>query len=166
MGQYWVVANLDKKEFIHPHKLASGLKMWEQIANHPGAPEALFLLLTSHPKVRGGGDCEKNEYIGRWIGDRVVVVGDYAEETDLEWDDIPADLIYRCCCDSKDSFDEIVHNLQTDDSEEIIKLGQRMEKIGVFTDISEHMCKILENELDGKFVGIGNGWRVFKKNEM
>ena len=36
MGQYWIPVNLDKKEFIEPHKLASGLKLWEQMANFPG----------------------------------------------------------------------------------------------------------------------------------
>ena len=32
MGQYWVVVNLDKHEFVMPHRLGSGLKLWEQLA--------------------------------------------------------------------------------------------------------------------------------------
>lgn len=84
MGQYWIVVNLDKKEFIHPHKLGSGLKLWEQIANHPGTGTALIILLANMPERRGGGDLEENEIVGRWAGDRVILVGDYAEDGDLE----------------------------------------------------------------------------------
>ena len=36
MGQYWLPVNLDKREFVNPHKLGAGLKLWEQLANHPG----------------------------------------------------------------------------------------------------------------------------------
>jgi len=29
MGQYFLILNLDKKEYLHPHKLGSGYKLWE-----------------------------------------------------------------------------------------------------------------------------------------
>ena len=32
MGQYWKAVNLDKREFVHPHRLGCGLKLWEQLA--------------------------------------------------------------------------------------------------------------------------------------
>ena len=35
VGQYHLVVNLSRKEFLDPHKLGCGLKAWEQIAN-PG----------------------------------------------------------------------------------------------------------------------------------
>lgn len=95
MGQYHVVVNLDKKEFIDPHKLGDGLKLFEQINSHGGTMAALFALLACS-NGRGGGDIpdgidyrldEKkvktvevvtdpeyhrlaSEYIGRWAGGR------------------------------------------------------------------------------------------------
>jgi len=89
MGQYWKVINIDKREFIHPHKLGSGLKLWEIIANNnPGVGAALVILCAAHREARGGGDLGmtsevSKRTIGRWAGDRVVVVGDYAEDADL-----------------------------------------------------------------------------------
>ena len=102
MGQYWMCINLDKKEFIDPHKLGSGLKLWEQIANHPGVGTALIILTAAMPEPRGGGDFDLDnnwhgpertlpehsitpgpmpeEYptvakrtIGRWAGDRIAL---------------------------------------------------------------------------------------------
>ena len=76
MSQYWIPINIDKKEFIHPHKLGSGMRLWEQIANHPGTGSGLILLLAA------GGDLEwddDQQVIGRWAGDRIALVGEYAE---------------------------------------------------------------------------------------
>lgn len=56
MGQYWKVVNLTKNEFITPHKLGCGLKLWEQLANHPGTGAALIILCAAMPEARGGGD--------------------------------------------------------------------------------------------------------------
>ena len=77
MGQYFLIVNLDKKEFIHPHKLGSGLKLWEICASN--ACRVLPFLLRKSNET-GGGDIQK-EYknAGRWAGDRIVVVGDYDE---------------------------------------------------------------------------------------
>lgn len=82
MGQYHVIVNLDKKEVVYPHALGCGLKLWEQIANHPSTGEALIILLACS-NGRGGGDFADDPMIGRWAGDRIAVVGDYAEDTDL-----------------------------------------------------------------------------------
>jgi len=65
MGQYWVVVNLDKKEFINPSKLGTGLKLWEQLATHPGTGAALIVLLAAEREPRGGGDFDIDE---NWHG--------------------------------------------------------------------------------------------------
>lgn len=101
MGQYWKVCNLDKKEFLDPHKLGSGLKLWEQVAANPGTGTALVILCAAMPEARGGGDLDlddnwhgpervfprdnvkpgpmptgyqaiTHEVIGRWAGDRIA----------------------------------------------------------------------------------------------
>ena len=80
MGQYFYIVNLDKREFLHPHKLASGLKIWEICAN-------------AHPlRVLG--------YLlhDRWYGDKICIVGDYNSNG-----------LYEECAESyKDISDEII----------------------------------------------------------
>lgn len=151
MGQYWFPVNISKKEFVHPHKLASGLKLWEQLANHPGSGAALIVLCAAMPKPRGGGDfdLERNWHgpertsehhttpgpmpdnypeiakrtIGRWAGDRIALIGDYAQDGDLPDATVPASTIYGLC------------------------------SAGKWTDVSDDVCRVIEHELNGQFVG-------------
>jgi len=97
MGQYHVTVNLDKKEFLMPHKLGVGLKLLEQLHSSESIQEALFILLACS-NGRGGGDLhdDQNHMIGRWAGDRIAVVGDYAELSDLPMM-FGADTIYQLC---------------------------------------------------------------------
>lgn len=77
MGQYFAIVNLDKKEYVHPHNLDHGAKLWEICANNLGG---LLLFLLRKSNETGGGDVddpEQYEMAGRWAGDRVVVIGDY-----------------------------------------------------------------------------------------
>ena len=149
MGQYHYPVNLDKKEFINPHKLGAGLKLWEQIANNPGVGAALIILLAAS-NGRGGGDFDVTQNwhgpertnmtrsgpmpcdyptiarrtIGRWVGDRVALIGDYCEFRDIPGDTDPADF-----------------------------WNNKHE----YTDISEDVVDVLEHELQGRFEG--DGWR-------
>ena len=81
MGQYYKVYNLDRKEFIHPHRINCGLKLVEQMGFSGSTADALFLLL-ANSNGRGGGDVNDHPMIGRWAGDRIVVQGDYSEVND------------------------------------------------------------------------------------
>lgn len=92
MGQYWKAVNLDKKEFIHPHGLGSGLKLWEIIAQgEAGVGVALCVLLADMPERRGHGDLYINPYVGRWVGDRVALIGEYSKEGDKTYGFYPDD---------------------------------------------------------------------------
>lgn len=162
MGQYWKPVNLDKHEFINPHKLGSGLKLWEQIANHPGTGAALIILTAAMPEARGGGDfdLERNWHgperkfpehnmspgpmpegyqaiaartIGRWAGDRIALVGDYAEDSDLPAQ-FQASTIY----------------------------GQCNEDSNGYRDITDDVAAVIEHELQGKYEG--DGWRQWKES--
>lgn len=97
MGQYWKPVNIDKREFIHPHRLGEGLKLWEIVANTTTV-RALAVLLAAMPQRRGGGDIAEGEIVGRWAGDRVALVGDYAERGDIPSSPIPAPLLYALTC--------------------------------------------------------------------
>jgi len=81
MGQYHKLYNLDKKEYIHAHRIDNGLKLMEQCGFEKSTATALWLLV-ANSNGRGGGDARKNPLIGRWAGNRILVQGDYAEEGD------------------------------------------------------------------------------------
>jgi hypothetical protein len=144
MGQYHRVVNLDKKEFLDPHQLAAGLKLWEQIANHPGTGPALLVLLAVS-NGRGGGDLRADDpegMIGRWGGDRIAVIGDYAKAHDLDPGHY-AEQIYDACTPEEERDDE-------------------EPSCGWYRDITPYVAKILESELGGTFVG--EGWKDWKEN--
>lgn len=132
MGQYHYPVNLDKKQFVHPHRMGTGLKLWEQLANSPGTAGALVVLLASGSNGAGGGDLEEAAIVGTWCGDRIAFVGDYDEGSVYLVDGKPLTgaKIYEACSE------------------------------GAWTDVSDDVCEVLENELNGEFEG--SGWRTFK----
>lgn len=69
MGQYFILANLDKKEYLSSHMMGSGSKEIEICANYGLANVAMFMMAM--------GDTDGGAVRGRWAGDRVVLVGDY-----------------------------------------------------------------------------------------
>lgn len=86
MGQYHAIYNLDKKEYVYPHDIGLGAKQWEHTGNVASLSDVLYILTTCSP-MRGGGDFiderPDGNFIGRWVGDRCVVIGDYAEQGDI-----------------------------------------------------------------------------------
>ena len=81
MGQYHKLYNIDRKEYVHAHRIGCGLKLLEQIGDVQTTATAAFLLV-ANSNDRGSGDAPPHPYIGRWAGDRIVVQGDYAEAGD------------------------------------------------------------------------------------
>lgn len=129
MGQYWYPVNLDKKEYVDPHKLGSGLKLGEQLSARPGTGSALVILCAAMPGPRGGGDLDlalAARTIGRWAGDRIALVGDYAEDGDLPAEFMASTIYERC-------------------------------QEGAYTDISADVARVIEHEMRGRFVG--DGWK-------
>ncbi len=84
MGQYHHLVNVDKKEVVNPHGLGLGLKQYEHTAVNSGGSlaDALYILMMTSP-ARGGGDFPQTDISGRWTGDRVLVLGDYTEDSDV-----------------------------------------------------------------------------------
>lgn len=79
MGQYYYVVNIDKKQYLHPHRFGDGLKLLEFGCSAMGTLTGLAVLLASG-NGRGGGDLRSNDpIVGSWAGDRIVVAGDYAD---------------------------------------------------------------------------------------
>lgn len=166
MGQYWIPINLDKKEFVDPHKLGCGLKLWEQLANHPGTGAALVLLCAAQREPRGGGDLanDTQNVIGRWAGDRIALVGDYAEDSDLAPEHKASTLYAKCRAETT-----IVYNDKPKGAAYQMGHGEhngkyahyKVTKKAEYKDISAQVCKVLEKELGGKFSG--DGWRTFTR---
>ena|SRR5215831_10705558 len=78
MGETYIVANLDQKEFINPQHLGDGGKLWEfAFRDHGSTNIALALLLAKRPKLAGGDAF--NGRAGSWCGNRIVIVGLYDE---------------------------------------------------------------------------------------
>ena len=69
MGQYYFIINVDKKQYLHAHKYDNGLKLmeWSWVGNRLSNKMAHLMKKT-------------------WKGDRVYVVGDYADLEDYEGD--------------------------------------------------------------------------------
>ena len=82
MGQYHMLVNIDKKEYVDPWGFDGLAKAQEELHNKI-TPAGLFFLMVC-PAARGVGDFDEGEYAGRWHGDRVVVLGDYFEADDFE----------------------------------------------------------------------------------
>lgn len=116
MGQYHKTVNLDKKQFLNPHKLGDGLKLLEQCGWSPGGTNDALHLLLACTSGRGGGDFQsKSTWVGAWAGDRIAVVGDYAEKGDLA--DFDATEVYEGCCEGggyEDITDEIIPILEAE----------------------------------------------------
>ena len=82
MGQYHKLFNLDKKQFVHARRIGNGLKLMEQCGFEKSTASALWLLLAAS-NGRGGGDAKPHPLIGTWAGDRIAVIGDYANTDDI-----------------------------------------------------------------------------------
>jgi hypothetical protein len=106
MGQYHYVVNADKRQFLMPHRLGDGLKLME-FGNSAGGVMTGLAILLAVSNGRGGGDLRfESEVIGSWGGDRIAIVGDYAEDTDLptSFDPQPS-TIYRRCLEAGETVD-------------------------------------------------------------
>jgi hypothetical protein len=81
MGQYYKAVNLDKKELLHPHEMTDGFKLLEFGCG--GLTMTGLAVLLACSNGRGGGDLHStNKIIGSWAGDRIAIIGDYAEPKD------------------------------------------------------------------------------------
>jgi len=174
MDQYWLVVNLDKKEFIHPHKLGTAMTLRAQLLRYPSTGTALIVLLAAEREARGSGDFDINDdiakrTIGRWAGDRIAIIGNHVKDSDLqnspipaskildkcrnrghiEYNDNPEGALYRCEVKKDPNYGKYAHWVIDEPAE--------------FRDITDDVCHVIEHELSGKFMG--KEWRYFKKDE-
>jgi len=168
MGQYYKLANLTKREYINPHALGAGLKLIEQVGTYPSVGSALLVLLACS-NGRGGGDLTESPIIGNWAGDRLALVGDYAEDSDLEKRDRGGVIFYLC--NPPEAIEKQIAHLRgiVEKSKDSAAAARYLEKIEAlenlepYRDISAEVATILESTLGFKYTG--EGWRHIEYND-
>jgi len=72
MGQYFLICNLDKREFMQPYWFGHGLKLADIARAHEGMMAGVAVLIAlSGTSMHTGGPI-----YGRWAGDRLALLGD------------------------------------------------------------------------------------------
>ncbi len=108
MGQYHIVLNLTRKEFLYPHKFGDGLKLLEFGMSRSGTMTGLAVLLAGS-NGRGGGDLDPapglGPVVGRWAGDTIAIVGDYYENGDVRG--VDDEELYHKARDERDGWIDI-----------------------------------------------------------
>jgi hypothetical protein len=78
MGQYFVIVNVDKREFLDPGYFGHGFKLGDLVRGGPtGALTGLTYLLALSGSIAGADLHEHDPMFGRWAGDRIAIVGEY-----------------------------------------------------------------------------------------
>ncbi len=89
MGQYFVIVNVDRREFLDPGYFDHGSKLGDLVRGGlTGALTGLTYLLALSGSIAGGELHETDPMFGRWAGQRIAIVGDYYGGTvgDLAWE--------------------------------------------------------------------------------
>jgi hypothetical protein len=177
MGQYWKVVNFSKREYILPWTLGAGLKLNEQLAEHPGTGAALLVLCAAMPEPRGGGDFDIKQNwhglnrqmsqegisgptppgyaevarrtIGRWAGDRIALVGDDALRSAMP-PEYNADVVYFLC-NSVRGVQEKIQQLLNHAHEIVTLSSDQYEVCKSKADTREELfrqAKLLDGELE------------------
>jgi hypothetical protein len=119
MGQYHIPVCPDRAEAFMPHDIGCGLKAGEQLFTRPGTCAALVALVSA----RGGNapaDLSQSPLVGRWAGKRVLIQGDYAEDSDLPgWNGPPLSTLYSALHNPADEMPEPGRLIYADISDEV-----------------------------------------------
>jgi hypothetical protein len=161
MGQYHKLVSITSQQFVHPHKLGAGLKLWEQI--HSETIGAAILSLLACSNGRGGGDLEEDPIIGSWAGDRIALIGDYAEKGDIKG--LDAALIYDLCSEPEKVADQLKYireEIKKSPGDKVrlqksLRHWTAISKMKLYTDISDRILPVVEKVMDVKISG--TGWR-------
>jgi len=158
MGQYHKPVNITAREYLLPHQIGCGLKACESIGG--GIPAALAALLSYRPGNMPG-DLGHHPMIGRWAGHRLLVVGDYAENSDIRgFDGPPLSKLYRLCEDAPD--EEYHRRGNREDwrkqyAKELRRWNAKVRsKNPPFANITKQIWGVVENGMSVRFCG--DGW--------
>ena len=108
MGQYHLIINLCRREFLDPNRFDNGAKLLEFAGEAYGVLAGLAILLAAC-NGRGGGDLfgapdrqhpygaplDGHPIIGRWAGDAIAIVGDYHQPDDVPGHVLPGGFYHK-----------------------------------------------------------------------
>jgi hypothetical protein len=131
MGQYYLIVNLDKRQFLHPHRCGDGLHLLDIAPSGTGTLTALAILLAD-----GNGRCfgdvrSPNPVIGSWAGDRIVIAGEYAD--DGKFTDDPARNLYHLARDEYEDVSRLALRAMADDPSLAEAMKRSMSWAGGYT---------------------------------
>lgn len=125
MGQYFLIVNVTKKEYVHPHNFGNGLKLGEQSTSIN-----IFNMLMIDKKPTEIFSIFMNKYdrylfyvfpsnlLGSWKDDEIVFAGDYSEKNE-----------YFKMCTENDEKDE------NDKNNEFLNKNSYFNIINYFVDV-------------------------------
>lgn len=117
MGQYYVVANITKQEYLEPHDFGDGVKLMEFASSSRGTLRGLAVLLASGNGLGGGDLRSSHPLVGSWAGDRIVIAGDYDPRTDYVDGVTDGSNLYAVCTDRFTNISDEVTRLLLDAGE-------------------------------------------------
>jgi hypothetical protein len=121
-----------------------GLKEGEMGFSRPSPVNAMVALVCA----RGGNmpaDCSQSPLVGRWAGKRVLVQGDYAEDTDIpNWDGPPLSRLYGAMIPAEERKPFTKADYPNATAAEIRKWNEEQARTPVYADISREARDFLE----------------------
>lgn len=72
MGQYFIIVNKSKREYLDPDVFDEGSKLAEFGSDSNGVMKALAFLLADNTDIPW-----QHKLLGKWSGDNIVIAGDY-----------------------------------------------------------------------------------------
>jgi len=115
MGQHFYAVNLDRQEYLRPHAFGDGAKFMEFTSGGYGMMMGLALLMSEGLDNGSGGLEAEHPMFGCWAGDRITIVGDYAnsglyQKAAEEYEDISVSVMRAMARDYeiRKSFEETV----------------------------------------------------------
>lgn len=141
MGQYYKIVNLDKLEYLDPHRFGDGLKLLEFGSSGCGTMNALAILLADG-NGRWGGDLDSEKpIVGSWAGDRIVVAGDYADKGKWEIEG-PGQTLYGLVAKKGKDVSKSVIAAMMDDS----YLKRSLQESGIVSPNGEKIAETFEEQ--------------------
>lgn len=147
---------------MHPHALGDGLNLVEQAGSSRGGIGSALILLLAASNGYGGGDlcaADPNGVVGRWAGDRIAIVGDYAEPEDLA-PEYEAELVYDLCGTREQVQQRATHLVDYAKRSGRPEYAERAARLGArepYADITPLVRAYLEREGIAAY-GDGEGW--------
>jgi hypothetical protein len=144
MGQYHHPVCIEAEEGLDAHRMDCGIKEGEMAFSRPSPLNAMIALVCA----RGGNtpaDCSQSPLVGRWAGKRVLVQGDYAEDSEIPgWDGPPLSRLYAAMRPLEERTEFTAKDYPSSTPAELCKWNQEQARTPVFADVSREARDFLE----------------------